>query len=233
MNCYRMGIRISLALAFALAGAVLANPARAGSVCYLVTADTSGISGTPGFLEAQLSASMVLTSPTVTATISNFSSPGGTLGSVSYNNGVTGSFSDPPATMNNTPTNGSPADLQQNFSYGSTFSFEVTLSGSEIGNTSSGASTGTIFSFFLEDQNGNYLSNGPPFSGGGQAFDIFVNPSGAGTGTLVDNYGPLNSNGPTVTITPCAAVPEPSSMILMGLGLGAVVVIRRSRGQRS
>lgn len=213
------GLNKCLALALAVLG--LVGPARAGSVSYLVTANTTGRLSDAGFLELQLNPSTPPASATVTATISNFSSDG-SLGSVSINTGVTGSFSSTPAVMDNTTL----GDLQQNFTYGKTLSFELTLSGSEINNTTSGVYTGTILTFILEDSGQNGLNTGPL---AGEAVDIYVNPNGAGTGLMVDTYPPASGNYPSVTVSPFGVVPEPSSVILLGLGAGAVLVFGRRR----
>ena len=224
MKCYRMGMRLALAGALALASIGLASPARAGSVCYLVTADTTGLSGTSGFLEVQMNASAAPLSASVTATISEVST-NGTLGSTTINTtGVTGSFSSTPAVMDNTTF----GDLQQNFTYGTTLSFEITLSGSEINPSALQPFTGTVLSFALEDNTQTGLNSGPLF---GEAVNLFVNQSIAPNVQAVA-YAPTPGAYPVVTLGPCAVVPEPSSVILMGLGAGAVLAFGRYRRSR-
>lgn len=224
MNLSRMIIRLALAGAFALAGAGLASPARAGSVCFLITADTTGLAGTSGFLDLQMNPSTTLASPSVTATVTEVSTDG-TLGSTTITTGVTGSFSSTPAVMNNM----SYSELQQTFTYGTTLSFEITLSGSEINPSTVQPFSGTMLTFALEDSTQTGLNAGPL---NGEAVDLNVNQTVA-PNVSTQTYGPASGNYPTVTITPCAAVPEPSSMILMGLGLGAVIAVGRSRRPRS
>ncbi len=229
MKCNRMSMRLALAGALALAGLGLASPARAGSVCYLVTADTTGLSGALGFLDVQLSASTVLASPTVTATITDVSTDG-TLGSVAFNNAATGSFSNTPLSIDNVANaNTFPSELQQNFTYGTTLSFEVTLSGSEINPTSNQPFTGTIFTFTMQDANGNGLSQGPLT---GEAVALYVNPTPPLSNVMLNTYGPASGGYPTVTAVPCSVVPEPSSAVLLGLGAGAVLAFGRSRRPR-
>ena len=91
--------------------------------------------------------------------------------------------------------------------------------------------TGTVFSFALEDANQNGLNTGPLYSG--EAFDIYVNPSGGSlmvapndpyiAGGPVAGFAPASASDPAVTIAPfTASIPEPSSVILLGLGAMAV-----------
>jgi hypothetical protein len=217
------------ALSWAVAG--WTSAARAGSLSYLVTVDSTGISGLTGFLETQLATAAAPATASVTATISSVLTDG-TLGAVTINTGdVTGSFSSTPLTLSNDNGSAVPpnlSDLQQAFTYGTSLSFVLTLSGSEVmsGNPAT-PFTGTVFAFILEDANQNGLNSGPLYPG--EAFDIYVNPSG---GTLmvapndpylaggpVPGYPPATGGPyPGVTISPFSAVPEPSSVMLLGLG---------------
>ncbi len=214
-------------LAFACAGGP--SPARAGSVSYLVTVDTTGGAGNAGYMYAQLSAAAPPASASVTATISNYSSDA-TAGPVSIAVGdVKGSFSSTPLVLGNDNAGSAIpglSELQQMGTAGTFLSFTLTLSGSEVNGGSGVPFTGTVFTFLLEDSGQNGLNKGPL---AGEAFDIFVNRGGSLT---VMEYGPASGNYPQVTISP-AAIPEPASVVLLGLGLGAVVAVGHLRHRRA
>jgi PEP-CTERM motif len=217
--------------------------ARAGSVSYLVTVDTTGGAGQTGFLDAQLAAAAPPAVASVTATISNYTS-NATGGPVTIAVGdVSGSFTSTPLVLGNDNAGSSVpglSELQQMGTAGTFLSFTLTLAGSEVNGGSGVPFTGTVFSFLLEDANQNGLSQGPL---AGEAFDIYVNPGGSLTvtpndpyivGGPVPGYAPASGNYPQVTISPAAvAIPEPSSVVLMGLGLGAVAVVGRFRKRRA
>jgi hypothetical protein len=221
-------------LAFACAGEL--SPARAGSVSYLVTIDTTGLSGQTGYLEAQLSAAAPPTSVSVTATIQDVN--GNPIpGPVTFSVGdVSGSFSSAPLVLGNDNAGSAIpglSDLQQTGTYGTFLSFMLTIAGSEVNGGPSVPFTGTVFSFLLEDANQIGLNMGPM---AGEAFDIYVNPGGSLTVTPNDPYiagGPVpgyapTGTYPTVTISPVgASIPEPSSIVL--LSVGAVIAFGRFR----
>ncbi len=226
-------------LAFACAGGP--SPARAGSVSYLVTIDTTGLAGQSGYLEAQLSAAAPPSSASVTATIQNVVSDA-TPGPVTFAVGdVSGSFSSTPLVLGNDNAGSAIpglSDLQQSATYGTSLDFKLTIAGSEVNGGSGVPFTGTVFTFLLEDASQNGLNQGPL---AGEAFDIYVNPGGSLTvtpndpyvsGGPVPGYAPASGNYPTVTIAPyTASIPEPSSIVL--LGLGAVIALGRFRRHRA
>jgi hypothetical protein len=226
-------------LAFACAGG--RSPARAGSVSYLVTVDTTGGEGQTGYLEAQLASAAPPASASVTATISNYSS-NATAGPVTFAVGdVSGSFSSTPLVLGNDNAGSALpgiSDLQQMGTAGTYLSFTLTIAGSEVNGGSGVPFTGTVFTFLLEDSTQAGLNTGPT---AGEAIDIYVNPGGSLTvtpndpylaGGPVPGYAPASGNYPQVTISP-AAIPEPASVVLLGLGLGAVAVVGRLRKRRA
>ncbi len=215
-------------LAFACAGGL--SPARAGSVSYLVTVNTTGGAGQSGFLDAQLAAAAPPASASVTATISNYSSDA-TAGPVTSAVGdVSGSFSSTPLILGNDNAGSAIpglSELQQMGTAGTFLSFKLTLAGSEVNGGAGVPFTGTVFTFLLEDSTQTGLNQGPM---AGEAFDIFVNPGGSLTvtpndpyiaGGLVPGYAPASGDYPQVTIAP-ATVPEPTTVVLLGMGVGAV-----------
>jgi hypothetical protein len=228
---------VSVVLA-ASAVAGLPSAVRAGSVSYTVSVDSTGISGTSGYLETMLATSAPPTTgfPTVTATFSSAVTDG-TLGAVNYSTGdVSGASNNTLLTLaNDNSSSSNLSDLQLGFTYGTSLSFELTLSGTEVnsGNTVFPFS-GTVLSFILEDGSQNGLNSGPLFPG--EAFDIYVTPSGGLLSVSpndpyvasgpVAGYAPASGSDPTVTIAPyTGSVSEPSSIVPMGLGLGAMVAI--------
>ena len=71
--------------------------------------------------------------------------------------------------------------------------------------------TGTEFTLTIYDASGTT-----------EPAPLLVNPTGTVDGTVG-----TSTSGPQVTVTSLSSVPEPSSMMLLGLGLGAVVVAGR------
>jgi PEP-CTERM motif len=212
MTIHRIG---SLGLGALLAIAV-AGPARslyAGSVTYEILVDTSGlVPGPGGFVDIQLSPSTVPSSATVTASVFG-ANPIGDVGAVTFTNGTAAGDLSTPAgvTMNNSQAGN---EQEQNFTVSSFFDVFVTLSGSEIGPGATGPFTGTVFNFSLFDSG----------SGSLQA-TLTVNPNGG----LVDGTIGITTSGLEVIVT--TPVPEPSSIVLLCLGLGAVVAIGRQRSR--
>ncbi len=230
-NCMFVNRSIPIVAAaglLALACAWGPSPARAGSVSYLVTVDTTGLAGQAGYLEAELAANAPPASASVTATIQNVSSDA-TPGAVTFAVGdVSGSFSSTPLVLGN-DNSGSAipglSDLQQAGTFGTFLSFTLTLAGSEVIGGPSVPPTMTVFSFLLEDSTQAGLNQGPL---AGEGIDIYVNQ-----GSLtVNSFAPASGNYPQVSITP-AAIPEPSSVVLLGLGLGALAVAGRFRKHRA
>jgi PEP-CTERM motif len=193
----------------------LAGPessARAGTLTYDVIVHSVGISGTSGYLEFSMSDASYPATPSVTATITNVVADGA-LGAVSPPIGdVTGTLSSPPLTL----ANDAFSDYQQAYTYGSTMTFTLTFTGSDVGNPT--APSGTLFAILLEDGTGAPLNTGPA----GEAADFFFPPL---LGAPVVLYPASSPNGfPFITF---GSVPEPSSVVLMGLGLCGVVATGR------
>jgi hypothetical protein len=190
--------------------------ARGGTLSYLVTVATTDQTGTPGFIEFSMSPSTP-SGVTVAASITNYGGDS-TPGTISPPIGdVTGSLPGP-LTLNNDVY----SDYQQALTYGTFIRFDLTISGTDVGNPN--AVSGTDFSILLEDSTGMGLNTGTA----GAAVDFYFPPLG-GTQTVVVSP-PATGNTPLVTLSPLS-VPEPSSVVLLGLGLGAVVAVGRRRGK--
>ena len=135
-------------LAVAALGALTATPALA-DVAYLVTVNTSSVSGQPGFLDFQFNGGNTPFQP-ATATIEDFMSVGGIVtGTPQINGSVSGSLPGV-VTMNNSAALN---ELFQGFQYGSSFSFVVVLSGPALNSPNGTSNSGTAFSVGLYDNN--------------------------------------------------------------------------------
>jgi hypothetical protein len=246
LRCLLAVVAVIATLAFA----GVQTPAQAGSISYLVTVNTTGLSGS-GFLEAAVSAASPVSPASVTATITGAT---GSFGASSIISGTgstpTGNFSTT-LTMTNdnaTATISGLTDLQQvyNFPASGISTFELTLSGPEIGVSKN--VSGTVFSLFIEDSAGNPL-NGPPgaaaSNGGpspnlaGEALDIYVaSPTPFGIGAplfLEEDTFPANTDSgfPFVTLSPFTTIPEPGTAVLLGIGFAGIFVANRFRKRRA
>jgi hypothetical protein len=199
-------MRIKRSLTFlTLAGVVLfagthwAPKARAGSITYDVSVDTTSYSGTTGGVQFTLIGGNSPV-PLDTASISAFVPQAGLVPPPTTSGDVTGDLS---STL--TMDNQNASLFFEALTYGTSLTFQVTLT--STAGTSSSADT--LFSFYLFDANGNPISSSN--SPSGEALDINIEgPSGA--------FDPpvLYSPPPTIIVT--QAVPEPSSVVLLGLG---------------
>ena len=106
---------------------------------YSVNVNTSAVTGTAGFLDFQFNPGNSSSQP-ATATISNFI--GGTLGATTPNIGnVSGTLPGPVTFVNSAGLN----EYFQGFTYASSFSFLLTLSGLALDNPNGTATAGTKF----------------------------------------------------------------------------------------
>jgi hypothetical protein len=208
----RRTIPMALAAIFALAG--FSDRAQAGSLSYEIVFNTSGFVQAPGgFVDIQLSPSMPSAAPASVSASIYSPITDGNLGGVSFTNGTAaGDLTTVGVTMDNTqPGN----ELTQDFSVGSFFDVFVTLSGSEICPGANGTFSGTVFQVAVGDS-GTSTSTAM----------LTVNPNGG----MVDGTVGISTMGPIIVI-PLSSVPEPSSVVM--LGLGAVAVIGRFRRRRA
>lgn len=199
-------------------GGPAATPARGAMASYVITANTSGLDGSPGNVEFSFNPVDGATG-SATAVVTGFSIGGGgsLAGPIDLMGGATGSLASTLSIANSTGFN----DATQGVNYGTTITFDLTITYTPE------TVNGTLFSFFMEDAGFNGYNAGLS----GQALDVVVLNT-----TTVTTYAPTsNSPGypstPTVSVGPAAA-PEPSGLVLMGLGAAALVACRKLRARR-
>jgi hypothetical protein len=218
--------------AYALALLALASPALAGPISYAITVDTSSsfFTGVTGSLDFQFNPGDA-TSQAATATITNFLTDG-TVGSVIpptppvTGGGASGSLPGT-ATIVNSALSPDSNELNQAFTYGSTFSFVLTFSGDALDNPTNNG-LGSTFRLFLLDGSGNTLPPNMPNSPIGEVLDIDLNPDGTTTAftfPFIDASGALQPAVATAVV-----IPEPSALGLLGLGLAGLWGCRRFSG---
>jgi len=183
--------------------------AWAGSVTYEVSVNTSTLSGQGGNLDFQFNpgGSSALAA---TATITTFQTVGGILSQPAILTGdATGSLPGTLTLINDTPYN----DAFQGFTYGSSFSFGLTLSGLAL--NSPGGMFGSSFAVSLYDAAGvtPLLTTDP----NGSVLTVNLDVSGT-TSAVTFTQSPTNST-PVAIAIPAGAVPEPRSFVLLSLGV--------------
>jgi hypothetical protein len=214
MKLSRFTSFLAMTVALLAAGSLWDRPARAGSTTYSVIVDTSSYIGVTGALELGFVAGDS-GAPPATAAITAFTTDGALVGSPVTVPDVTGTL---PGTV--LFTNDQNGDYYQAFTYGQMMSFMVTLASTP----NPGVPIDTTFSFYLYDAFGNPITG--PNSPSGELLDI--NVSGTTGQTTVTLYSP-----PPPTVVILGGVPEPSSVVLLGFGVGGLVYVGRRQARRS
>lgn len=198
----------------------------AGGVSYNISVDTSSLNSQSGYLDFQFNPGGS-SAESANASVTGFQSIGAILAAVAIDTGdASGSL---PGTLtfdNGTAFN----DVFQGITLGSSFSFDLTLSGPAI--DSPGGTFGSAFavSLYAADQVTPLLTTDPYGSVG----TINVNAAGT-TAAEVFPQSATNST-PAGTVTPefSSATPEPSSLVICAstLPLGFFALHRGRRQKR-
>src|SRR5271157_105570 len=190
--------------------------ASAGPITYGVTVDTSSILGTAGSLDFNFNPGPLVTQA-ASLQILSFSSDGSLAGGPSLTGDVSGAL---PATV--TFDNGSGFnDYFEGFTYGSTLTFRVYLYGPALCCPDGTSTSGSTFAFSMFSDPAGTIPVLTTDTVNGFAFTVDVNLDGTST---VTNFSPETS------IVAVSAVPEPSSVVLLGSALASFgKLLRRKR----
>jgi hypothetical protein len=182
--------RLTCAFALVVLAALSARPAAA-AVGYLITVDTSSVSGTSGFLDFQFNPGSASTQ-SATAQILNFTSDGILVGVPQINGNVAGVLPGTTTFMNSSALN----EYFQQFTYGAKVSFVVLLSGPALDSPNGTATSGSSFGVGLYDSAQNPILTNQGAASGFVA-EIDVNLDGTTTPTAFPNV----NGGPSVAST--------------------------------
>jgi hypothetical protein len=194
-----------------------AATALSNVITYDVTVDTSSISGTTGSLDFNFNPGTLVTQ-SASLQILNFTSGGTLVGSPELTGDVAGAL---PATLtfdNGTGFN----DYFEGFTFGSTLSFDVSLYGPALSSPNGTSTSGSTFAFSMFSDAGGTTPTLTSDTTDGFAFTVDVNLDGS---TTVTNYSSETSVVPATV----SAVPEPSSVSFLGLGLFSALAFRQQR----
>jgi hypothetical protein len=213
---------VSLLLALALVMILLSPPAEAGSETFEILINTSSLAqGSGGLVDIQLSPAYAPLASTVSARVfapatDGTISPGASLLDPAMGT-ATGDLNSPGGVvMNNTAF----SEIGQDFSVRSFLDVDVTLAGTEIGPGATGSFTGTVFTLTVFDSQ---------TADAGLSAIFTVNPEVDSNGDpVVDGSIGVSTSDSTVSVIQAASVPEPSSILLLGVALAAIGVFCRS-----
>jgi hypothetical protein len=192
----------------------------AGPITYDVTVNTSSITGTMGSLDFNFNPGTPATQ-LADLQILNFTSDGTLAGDCPCITGdVTGQLPSTLTFVNDTAFN----DYFDQFTYGTTISFAVSLYGPALSSPDGMSTSGSTFAFSMfSDPAGTMpvLTTDTTF---GTAFTIDVNLDGSTT--VTDNSAQTNVTPAMMSSPPPGGVPEPGNLILSGSALVCLSLLR-------
>jgi hypothetical protein len=197
-----------IALLFGAVGSAMAD-----GLTYDVTVDTSSLAGTSGSLDFQFNPGP-LTTQTADVQIQNFTTDG-TLGGSILTGDATGALPGTVSLDNLTGFN----DYFTGFTYGSTLSFLLNLSGPAVTSPDGISASGSEFGFSMFSDPGGTIPVLTSDSVNGYAMTAGINLDGTATIT--------NSSSQLTVTTPVTAAPEPGTLLLLSMGLAGLVFLRR------
>ncbi len=190
--------------------------ARADTITYPVLVDTSAVNGQSGFLDFQFAPGGASTQPAF-VTISNFLSDGALVGPPEVNGGVSGTLPGVLTIDNSTAFN----DYFEQFTFGSSFSFSLTLDGPALQTPNGTANSGSTFGLGLFDGAQNPVLTTDP-NGFAALVDVKLD------GSTATSVFPSDSNG-GAPVVQFISTPEPSALGLSVMCILGVGGLRRCR----